>query len=127
MIRFRITTVAKRSSAQLNSRRYIYHQDKPRETQQFHGAEWEEVEFQLVEELEPSVGIANVDGSAYLLGDTGRILLNNPELFDKFKVGDIVHFVPFVETVESVGQEVPQGPPAAPAVAEEPIVIPKLV
>ncbi|HEX6826583.1 MAG TPA: hypothetical protein VF077_09745 [Nitrospiraceae bacterium] len=121
MIRFKITSVARRASMQANTKRYTYHQDKPREVAQYHGAEWEEVEFQLVEELEPPIGIANFDASALLLGTIGRLLVNLPELFGQFKVGDIINFVPVREVVESNGQEIPQEPP------EETIVIPKLV
>ena len=124
MIHLRITNIARRASSNVQTRRYVYHQDKPREVQVFHGAEWEEVEFQLEQELEPPVGIANVEGSAFLLGDTCRILINSPELFDKFKVGDIIHFVPHVEVVQTTGTEIPQEPPVP---TEEPIIIPSLV
>lgn len=134
MIQLKITGVSRRASSQVATKRYTYPPDhtQPRVTQSFHGAEWEEVEFQLVEEEKPPVGVANIDGSAYLVGNAARILLNDPKLFGTFKIGDIVNFVPAVETT---GTEVktpepePAPAPESPKVIEttaEAIVVPKI-
>lgn len=132
MIQLKITGVSRRASSQVGTKRYTYPEDptKPRVSQQFNGAEWEEVEFQLVEENEPPIGVANIDGSAYLVGNVGRILLNLPELFGMFKIGDIINFIP---TINGTGTEVKEpvtptepAPPITENTVEESIVVPKL-
>jgi hypothetical protein len=132
MIQLKITGVARRASAQVGTRRYTYPEDhtQPRVAKQFNGAEWEEIEFQLVEEVEPPIGVANIDGSAYLVGNIGRILLNLPELFGTFKIGDVINFTPTGEEVPAVREPVtePAPPPhnVIETTAEESIVVPKL-
>jgi len=130
MIQLKITGVSRRASSQVGTKRYTYNADKPRTAQQFHGAEWEEVEFQLVEEDEPPIGVANVDGSAYLVGNVAKILLNNPALFGAFKIGDVVNFVPAVHDIQTTGEPVTEpAPPPQPIIettADESIVVPKL-
>lgn len=132
MIQLKITGVARRASSQVGTNRYTYPKDSPRVAQRYHGAEWEEVEFQLIEEEQPPIGVANIDGSAYLVGNAGRILLNEPSLFGSFKIGDVINFVPaqpVIETTVSEPEPEPVPPTPAPTVIEttaEPIVIPKL-
>ncbi len=133
MIQLKIVSVARRASSQVGTRRYTYPADKPRVAEQFNGAEWEVVEFQVLEENEPPIGIANVDGSAYLVGNVATILINHPALFGMFKIGDIIDFVP---TINTQGTEVKEpntptepAPPPTPTIettAEETIVVPKL-
>lgn len=128
MIQLKITGVSRRASSQVGTKRYTY-KDGTRTSQQFHGAEWEEVEIQILEEDEPPIGIANIDGSAFLVGNGARILLNHPDLFGTFKVGDIINFVvaPTIETATAT--EPAPAPTPSPEVIEttaEPIVIPKL-
>lgn len=134
MIQLKITGVARRASSQVGTKRYTYPPDKQRVSQQFHGAEWEEVEFQLVEEEHPPIGVANIDGSAFLVGNVAKILLNNPELFDTFKIGDVINFVPAQPVIETTGEAQATTTPTEPApppvtietTAEESIVVPKL-
>jgi len=132
MIQLKITGVARRASSQVGTKRYTYPPDKQRVSQQFNGAEWEEVEFQLVEEDQPPIGVANIDGSAYLVGNVARILLNNPELFGSFKIGDVINFVPAQPVIETTGEAPPVHTPTEPApppiaeTAEDTIVVPKL-
>ncbi len=127
MIQLKITGVSRRASSQVNTKRYTYPQDgtKPRISESFNGAEWEEVEFQLVEETEPPIGVANIDGSAYLVGNAAKILLNHPALFGTLKIGDIINFVPNVETTGTEVKEAPKETPIE-TTAEETIVVPKL-
>jgi hypothetical protein len=130
MIQLKITGVSRRASSQVGTRRYTYSPDKPRTAQQFHGAEWEEVEFQLVEETEPPIGVANIDGSAFLVGTVAKILLNDPALFGTFKIGDVVNFIPATQDIETTGEPLTQpAPPPEPVIettAEDSIVVPKL-
>jgi hypothetical protein len=130
MIQLKITGVSRRASSQVGTRRYTYNADKPRTAQQFHGAEWEEVEFQLVEEAEPPIGVANIDGSAYLVGNVAKILLNDPALFGAFKIGDVINFIPVTEDIQTTGEPVTEpAPPPQPVIettAEETIVVPNL-
>lgn len=133
MIQLKIVNIARRASSQVATKRYTYPADKPRVAEQFNGAEWEVVEFQLVEENEPPIGIANVDGSAYLIGNIATILINNPALFGAFKVGDVIDFVPVINAVGTEVQETntptEPAPPPHPTIettAEETIVVPKL-
>ena len=130
MIQLKITGVARKASAHVGTNVYTYPKDSPRVTERYNGAQWEEVEFQIAEEGEPPIGIANIDGSAHLVGGAARILLNDPRLFGTFKVGDIVNFAPTIEATVAEVQEPtktePAPPPAANATAEETIVVPKL-
>jgi hypothetical protein len=133
MIQLKITGVARRSSSQVGTRHYTYPPDKPREVEQFNGAEWEVIEFQVAEENEPPIGIANVDGSAYLVGNVATILINHPALFGTFKIGDVIDFVPTIYTegteVKETNTPTEPAPPPSPAIettAEETIVVPKL-
>jgi hypothetical protein len=134
MIQLKITGVARRSSSEVGTRKFTYPEGKPRVAEQFHGAMWEEVEFQLVQEDNPTISVANVEGSAYLVGNSARLLLNDPALFGAFKIGDTIDFIPTIPVAP-----VPPAPEPAPVEAappkpviettaeEEPaIVIPKL-
>ena len=136
MIQLKIIGVSRRTSSEVGTRRFTYPEDRtqPRVVQQFHGAEWEEVEFQLLEEKEPTVSVANIEGSGYLIGNSARILLNDPQLFGTFKVGDIVDFVPNPREVQTTGEEVittpappiTEPPPSVVETTVEPIVVPSI-
>lgn len=133
MIQLKIVSVARRASSQVGTNRYTYPEGSPRVSQRFHGAEWEEVEFQLVEEEKPPIGVANIDGSAYLVGNAARLLLNDPALFGSFKIGDVINFVPAQPTIDVTATEVKEAAPTEPAPAPtviettaEPIVIPTI-
>lgn len=134
MIQLKITGVARRASSQVGTSRYTYPEGSPRVSQRFHGAEWEEVEFQLVEEEKPPIGVANIDGSAYLVGNVGKILLNLPELFGSFKIGDVINFVPGQPVIEATGEKVndtqpapaPEAPQTVVETTAEPIVVPNI-
>lgn len=134
MIQLKITGVSRRASSQVGTNRYSYPEGKTRVTERFQGAEWEEVEFQLVEEVNPPIGVANIDGSGFLVGNVAKILLNAPELFGSFKVGDVINFIQAPQEIQTTGEPVPapiQVPVEAPkAVIEttaESIVVPKLL
>lgn len=137
MIQLKITGVARRSSSEVGTRKFTYPEGKPRVAEQFHGAMWEEIEFQLVQEDNPTISVANVEGSAYLVGNAAKLLLNDPALFGAFKIGDTIDFIPSIP----VAPVPPPAPEPAPVVAapqkpviettaeEEPpaIVIPQLL
>src|SRR6266850_6896518 len=107
MIQLKITGIARRSSSEVGTVRFTYPEGKERTQERFHGAEWEEVEFQLVEEDKPTVRVANIEGSGYLVGNVAKILLNAPEMFGSFKVGDIINFVPAPREIQTTGEPVP--------------------
>jgi hypothetical protein len=133
MIQLKITGVARRASSQVGTNRYSYPEGKTRVTERFQGAEWEELEFQLVEETNPPIGVANIDGSGFLVGNVAKILLNAPELFGSFKVGDIINFIQAPQEIQTTGEPVPmpaQAPVEAKPIIEttaESIVVPKLL
>lgn len=107
MIQFRIVSVALRQSSEVNTIRYTYGpstipEDHGEETQtsKSAGAVWEEVEFAIVEQEKPSIQVANVSGDGYLVSSPVKILINNPDLFGKYKVGDIIDFMPRTEPLK---------------------------
>lgn len=96
MIRFVITSIARRSSSEVGTIRYSYTEKDGEETQEptrTAGAEWEEVEFSVEREEKPTIQIANVVGNALLTGNP-KLIVNNPELFGTYKVGDVIEFMP---------------------------------
>lgn len=92
MIRLHITSVMRKSSAEVNTVHYTY-KDDTRIPTKTSGAEWEEIEFATEYEEKPSVQVANVAGSVVLIGQA-KLIINDPKLFGTYKVGDIIEFVP---------------------------------
>jgi hypothetical protein len=99
MIQFRIVSVALRQSSEVNTVRYTYTGDET-QTSKSIGAVWEEVEFAIVEQDKPSIQVANVSGDGYLVSSPAKVLINNPDLFGKFKVGDVIDFIPRTEPLK---------------------------
>ena len=99
MICFVVTDVTRRKSSQISTLRFSYSEGKAPESKREYGAEWEEVEFRVEEEKQPPIQVANIIGSAFLNG-TSKLILNNPELFGSFKVGDIIPFKALQKTKE---------------------------
>jgi len=94
MIRLTVIAVARRASSEVGTVRYIYKEGKEEpETERTSGAEWEEVEFSVEREEKPTIQIANVVGNALLVGNP-KLIVNNPELFGTYKVGDVIEFIP---------------------------------
>ena len=141
MIQLKVTGVSRRSSSEVSTRKFTYPEDKPRIVEQFNGAIWEEIEFQLLPEEKPVISVANIEGSGYLVGNVAKILINDPALFGTFKTGDVINFIPNIETtgIDTTGSEVQEPPAETPpqqpvqtvitATAEEPasIVVPKIL
>ena len=98
MIQFRIISVSKRESSEVNTVRYTYKEGEETQSAKTLGGVWEEIEFAIVYEEKPLIQIANVAGDGYLVGSPGKLLINNPDLFGKYKVGDIIDFIP--KTIE---------------------------
>jgi hypothetical protein len=94
MIQFQILSVIKRSSPTLPTTRYTYNDKGETDPKVTIGAEWEEIEFTTLQEDKPVIQISNIVGSVFLVGNTGRIILNNPGLFGTYKAGDIINFSP---------------------------------
>ena len=119
MIQLKVTGVAQRSSSEVSTRKFTYPEDKPRIVEQFNGAIWEEIEFQLLPEDKPTISVANIEGSGYLVGNLARILINDPALFGSFKTGDIINFIPNIDTtgIDTTGSEVKEVTPPQPAPA----------
>ncbi len=92
MIRFRVTSVTRRSSSEVDTVHYTYENDNRKGTR-VKGAEWEEVEFTAEIEEQPTIQIANVAGKCILIGNP-KLLINDPDLFGTYKINDIVEFMP---------------------------------
>lgn len=92
MIQFRVITVNRKTSSEVDTIRYTYKNDQ-RTHQRVIGSEWEEVEFAVVENEQPVIQIANITGDALLVGQ-GKLIINNPDLFGTYKSGDLIDFVP---------------------------------
>jgi len=103
VIRLQIVTVTKKASAEISTYHYTYKEKKEgevreeRESSRSDGAEWEEIGFAVESEEQPTVQIANIIGSTFLVGPC-KLIINNPDLFGIYKVGDIIEFMP-VQTV----------------------------
>jgi hypothetical protein len=94
-IQFRVTATARRTSSEVNTIRYIWKDGMGEaESKQIKGVEWEEIEFTTIEEEQPVIQVANVKGNAYLPNSPIKLVINNPELFGIYKVGDIIDFMP---------------------------------
>lgn len=93
MIQLQIINITKRNSGMVSTTRYTY-DENGRKSKQSPGAEWEEIEFALVQEDKPTIQISNVVGSALLVGGVAKLIINDPDLFSKYKVGDIIDFTP---------------------------------
>lgn len=78
----------------LPTTRYNYNDKGEMDSKLAIGAEWEEVEFGTISEEKPIIQISNIVGSVYLIGGTGKLLINNPDLFGTYKAGDIINFMP---------------------------------
>jgi hypothetical protein len=93
VISFIVTAINRRSSSQINTIHYLYDSEGKQESRIEHGAEWVEVEFEIVQENNPSIQIANVAGDAIIVGSS-KVIINNSKLFDAYKIGDIIEFSP---------------------------------
>lgn len=96
MIKFQILNVIRRKSAVIPTTRYKYGEKGEIEPTVSVGAEWEEIEFTVVLDKKPTIQISNVMGSVFLAGHTGKLILNDPDLFGTFKSGDVIDFMPAV-------------------------------
>jgi len=92
MILFRVISVTKKSSAEVWTTRFTYDNDERKGTRTT-GAEWEVIEFEVLAEDQPTIGVANITGNAFLT-DSPKLIVNNPDLFGIYKVGDIIEFMP---------------------------------
>lgn len=92
MIQFRIVAIARRTSSEVDTIHYTY-ENEEKKSERKHGAEWEEVEFAIAQEEKPIIQIANVQGDAFLPSAPIKLIINNPELFGMYKVGDIIEFI----------------------------------
>lgn len=93
MIQLQVINVTKRNSGMVSTTRYTYEKDE-RKSKQTPGAEWEEIEFSLLQEEKPTIQISNVVGAALLVNNIGKLIINDPDLFGTYKVGDIINFIP---------------------------------
>lgn len=98
MIHFIVTGVNRRSTSQVQTVFFTYGEEgKQPATERKHGAEWEEVEFIVEEETKPKIQVANISGDAFLVGQPCKLIVNNPELFGTFKIGQRIPFMPPLE------------------------------
>lgn len=94
MIRFRVTSTMRKSSAQVDTVHYTYDEKGERDKgARTNGAQWEEVEFEVALEEHPTIQISNVIGAAILVGKP-KIIINDPSLFGTYEIGDIIEFTP---------------------------------
>jgi hypothetical protein len=107
---FRVTAVARRTSSEVNTIYYTYESKKESENiegeliavpKRKDGAEWEEVEFSTIREEKPTVQVANIAGNVFLPSSPVKLIINNPDLFGTYKVGDIIDFMPKNETLSN--------------------------
>lgn len=94
MIQFRVTAVSRRASSEVNTLHYTYDEKGTQQTRRVPGAEWEEVEFDVPQELKPAICVANISGDGFLLQAPVKLIVNNPQLFGMYKIGDLIPFIP---------------------------------
>jgi len=100
-IKLLVAFVSRKTSSINRTVRYTWKDGKCIGNEPSQGAEWEIVELMNLEEPEPPIQVANVTGSAVLLGNIEhKIMINDPALFGMFKAGDIVELrvVPNTDT-----------------------------
>ena len=93
-VQLQILNVIKRNSPALPTTRYTYNDKREMDPKITIGAEWEEIEFTTIQEDRPTIQISNIVGSVFLVGNTGKLIINNPDLFGTYKAGDIINFMP---------------------------------
>jgi hypothetical protein len=96
-IQFRITAIARRSSSEVRTTRYNYEGKKENEAGEptyFDGAEWEEIEFTTVVDDRPTIKVANIEGNTFIPNSPAKLVINNPDLFGIYKIGDVIDFMP---------------------------------
>lgn len=110
-IQLRVVTVTKKTSSEVSTIRFTYEKSEKdperveRKLSRTEGAEWEEVEFTVENEEQPTIQIANVVGNALLVGQP-KLIVNNPDLFGMYKVGDVIEIIPMVpQPVQRVKEE----------------------
>jgi len=105
-VQLQILNVIKRNSPTLPTTRYIYNDKGESDPKVSIGAEWEEIEFTTVQEDKPTIQISNIIASVFLVGNIGKLIINNPDLFGTYKTGDIINFSPLSpENRQSVSVE----------------------
>ena len=109
MIQLQVTSVARRTSSAVATIHYSYEEGKDRGAERQQGAEWEEIEFEALQEEKPTIAIGNIAGNIYI-GGYSKLILNNPILFGTFKVGDIINFMP-IRLTEAETTKVDTTPP----------------
>jgi hypothetical protein len=92
VIRFKITSVTRKSSSEIDTIHYIYEIGE-RKGVRTKGAEWEEIEFMCELEDSPAIQVANIAGNVALFNNP-KLILNDPALFGTYKVGDMIEFMP---------------------------------
>jgi hypothetical protein len=95
MIQFRIVKVSRHKSSELRTYHFTY-KDGDRQDKKTEGAEWEEVEFTINADEKPRIGVGNIEGDGYLVGSPNKLILNHPDLFGTYKVGDLISFIPAI-------------------------------
>lgn len=94
MIRLEVMTVSHQKSSTVNTTHIAYpSKDGVPSKEVKTGAEWEEVELKVVENGEPTIQIANIAGDAFLAGGSAKLIINKPEFFGFFEVGDVIPLV----------------------------------
>lgn len=103
MIQFVVTSVVRRGAPEVPTIEYFYPPDCEPVEQRHNGAVWEEISFEVKPEEKPSVQIGNIAGSAFLVGQPVKLVVNDPKFFGMFQEGDVVDFLPnrSVETQDS--------------------------
>jgi len=93
MIQLHVISVTRKSSSEVRTAHYTYENDN-RKVKWTDGAEWEEVEFREEFFDQPTIQVANITGDYMLIGGAVKLIINNPDLFGTYKVGDIINLMP---------------------------------
>jgi hypothetical protein len=93
MIKLQVITVTRKSSAELNTTRYVWEGEKSTPTRS-NGAEWEEIEFGIIQEERTTIQIGNLSGNVILLPNPIKLIINDASCFGQYKVGDVVNLTP---------------------------------
>jgi len=108
-VKLQVLSVVRKTSPGLPTTRYTYNDKGEPEPKMTVGAEWEEIEFAIIQEEKPTIQISNIIGSVFLGGNIGKLFINNPDLFGTYKAGDTISFMPI--TILPNNTEIPEKEP----------------
>ncbi len=103
-VKLQVVAINRRNSSLVATTHYTY-EGEERKSKQTPGAEWEEVEFSVLQDEKPTIQIANITGSAFFVNNVVKLIINDSNLFGTYKVGDTIDLIPS-ENIQSTPNDI---------------------